>query len=140
MDEREEAKLVELLGVLVRENHVLPRLPRAVFDVIGRVLPLITIEIGIIRAGEEILLTHRSDSHWHGWHLPGGFLGTNETLSAACNRIAQRELGIEVRLRRMIDVFCWSDHPQGSVLSLVCRCEARGRPKPANGSGERQIP
>lgn len=124
MDAGDEARLVELLDLLARQGGALPSLPRAVFEIMGHIVPLVTIEIGITRAGREILLTHRSDRHWNGWHLPGGFLGTRETVPLACNRIAQRELGIDVNLRRVVDVFCWPDHPQGSVLSLVCHCEA----------------
>lgn len=128
MDASDEARLVELIDVLVREEKALPRLPGAVFEIIGHLVPLIAVEVGITRAGGEILLTHRCDHHWNGWHLPGGFLGVRETLAAACNRIAQRELAIEVSLQRVVDTFCWPDHPQGSVLSMVCQCKARGFP------------
>ncbi|MGF1612429.1 MAG: NUDIX hydrolase [Gammaproteobacteria bacterium] len=129
MQAGDQARLVDLLDRLVRDGGVLPRLPAAVFEIIGHVVPLVAVEIGITRAGGEILLTHRRDRQWNGWHLPGGFLGVRETLPAACNRIAGRELGVDVTLHRVVDIFCWPDHPLGSVLSVVCHCEAGGVPR-----------
>lgn len=142
MEADDQAQLVALLERLAREGAVLPRLPSPVFRIIGHIVPLVTVEIGITRAGGEILLTHRHDRHWCGWHLPGGFLGVGESVADACNRIAQRELGVQVTLSQVVDVFRWPDHPRGSVLSLVCRCAAHSTPTVgqwANGSKEPMI-
>lgn len=129
MDSIEKDQLVRLLGTLADEGGGLPHMPLAVFGVIGRLVPLLAVEIGLTRdEGREVLLTWRDDEVWHGWHFPGGFVGTGESIGMACDRIARRELGIGVRHLALVDTYCWRDHPVGSVISLICHCEVQDDP------------
>jgi ADP-ribose pyrophosphatase YjhB (NUDIX family) len=71
----------------------------------------------------QILLTHRRDDHWKGWHIPGGrWADPTLTLEQACQSIARRELGLPVVLQHPLMFEKWNDHPYGNPLSLVCIC------------------
>lgn len=111
----------------------MPNTPRPIWDALAGVVPRLAVELGVFD-GEAILLSHRDDETWQGWHIPGGFVGCGETLASACQRIAQRELGefgMEVELVGVVGSFVWPDHPCGSVLSLLCVCRSEGRPRDA---------
>lgn len=58
------------------------------------------------------------------WHIPGGYSSiTDESMQAACARIAKRELGIEARFIRTFGrPYLWrpGEHPYGRPLSLYC--------------------
>ena len=87
-------------------------------------------EIAIAKkAGDnwKVLLTYRKDKNWDGWHIPGGLWKVQyPTFQDICNAIAQRELGIEVEFRRVIDAVKWTKHPFAHPLALICLCEAKG--------------
>ncbi len=58
------------------------------------------------------------------WHIPGGY-GTivDESIEAACSRIAQREFGVNVDFIRTFErPYLWrpGEHPYGHPLSLYC--------------------
>lgn len=130
MTDAERDDLVRLIVALSRDGGAVPNMPRDVFHVIGRLVPLIAVEIGIVHSCKrELLLTWRDDDLWYGWHIPGGYVGVHETVREACERIAQRELGIGVKFTALLDSYSWTDHPLGSVVSLVCRCSTHSAPQ-----------
>ena len=59
------------------------------------------------------------------WHIPGGYGNiADESLQAACSRIAKREFGIEVNFVAVFErPYLWrpDEHPYGRPLSLYCR-------------------
>ncbi|MFV8751432.1 NUDIX domain-containing protein [Nannocystaceae bacterium ST9] len=126
----EQRDLVVLLRRLADEGGAMPTTPRAIWDALAGVVPRLAVELGLF-AGEAILLSHRDDETWRGWHIPGGFVGRDETLADACRRIARRELGVEVELIGVVGSFAWPDHPCGSVLSLLCACRSDATPRDA---------
>lgn len=87
-------------------------------------------EVAIVRERDgkwELLLTHREDEHWDGWHIPGGLwrVRDGEDFPTICGKIAQRELNVpadQVRFVRVVMVHVWTDHPYGHPLSVVCLC------------------
>jgi ADP-ribose pyrophosphatase YjhB (NUDIX family) len=115
----EQQQLVTLLRQLAEQGGAMPSTPRAIWDALAGVVPRLAVEL-VLRERGTILLSWRDDESWHGWHLPGGFVGCGESLADACRRIGARELGIEVELAGVIADFVWPDHPCGSVLSLLC--------------------
>lgn len=120
---------IQLIDALADEGGSFPNMPGEIFSVIGRIVPLIAVEIGLSRNTErEVLLTWRDDEVWHGWHLPGGYVGINESIEEACKRIALRELAVDLQFISLVDTFCWPDHPMGSVISLICHCELKTSP------------
>ncbi len=71
----------------------------------------------------EILLTWRQDKHFTGWHLPGGIWRVKDSREAACEKVAQRELGVGVTFTQEIMTDKWDDHPYGhpiAHISLLC--------------------
>lgn len=92
-----------------------PELVITKFNGIGRNIP------------KNILLARYEGGvmEFHGmWHIPGGY-GTiaDRSIEAACSRIAQRELGMDVDFIRAFErpyLWCTSEHPYGQPLSLYC--------------------
>lgn len=132
----EQRELVALLRRLAQAGGAMPTTPRPIWDALAGVVPRLAVELGFFD-GEAILLSHRDDETWQGWHIPGGFVGCGENLASACRRIAQRELGefgMTVELVGVVGSFAWPDHPCGSVLSLLCVCRSEASPRAARGS------
>ena len=130
LDANETQTLVALLRRLAAAGGAMPTTPRPIWDALAGVVPRLAVELCLIR-DNAILLTHRDDEHWQGWHLPGGFVGCDESLAQACSRVARRELDLQATLAGVVGEFVWPDHPAGAVLSLLCviRCDA----DPAHG-------
>lgn len=79
-----------------------------------------------VEKDKKIFLVHRTDERWNGWHIPGGYIQSqDESVEAACNRVAEREIGCRVRLKRILEVYKWKpgNHPYGYPTSIVCVCE-----------------
>jgi len=67
------------------------------FDSIYSKVPRLTVEIIIRNHQQEVFLTKRAIEPCKGlWHLPGGTVRFGELMSEAVERIAARELGVEV--------------------------------------------
>lgn len=82
----------------------------------------------------EILLTRRDIPPFRNhWHLPGGGVKFKETIAAAIQRIAKRELGVEVRVIREIGTCEHIDddideHNPRHTVSTVYEAEPVGVP------------
>ena len=79
----------------------------------------------------RILLTKRSDNGQ--WCLPGGAVDPGETVSEACEREVLEETGLQVRVKRLIGIYSYSDqlvvYPDGNkilVVALHFEVEATG--------------
>jgi ADP-ribose pyrophosphatase YjhB (NUDIX family) len=127
--EEEVQQLARLLRQVSAEGLGVPRLPKAVFVALNRVVRQPAAEVLVTRDGRDLLFTPRHDKDWDGWHIPGGFVGVDESLEEACARIGGRELGVTVTLERLIGHYSWSDHPYASALSLLCVCRIDGEPR-----------
>lgn len=122
MNSDELQQLASLLRKLAAEGLGTPRLPKEVFSAMRGVVAQPTVELLITSNGRDVLLTPRQDKHWHGYHLPGGFVGVGESLEHACARIALAELRAGATLQRIVGHYAWTDHPYASPLSLLCLC------------------
>lgn len=70
------------------------------------------------------------------WHIPGGYARWDEpNIQATCNRVARREIGVDVTFVFIADAYKWrgGEHPYGRPLSLYCVCELRA---PVKESGK----
>jgi ADP-ribose pyrophosphatase YjhB (NUDIX family) len=74
----------------------------------------------------QILLTHRSDKYWHGWHIPGGLWRTQQTLEECIASIAKNEVSHDCRISLLAKGMWekWHDHPYGWPVSHVAICIA----------------
>jgi ADP-ribose pyrophosphatase YjhB (NUDIX family) len=127
--DQEAQELARLLRKVSAEELGVPRLPKDVFVALRGVVAQPAVELVVSQNGRDVLLTPRQDKHWSGWHLPGGFVGVSETLEAACERIARKELGAHARMTRLIGHYAWTDHPYASALSLLCECTLDDPPR-----------
>lgn len=74
------------------------------------------IELVIIR-DHKVLLTHRTDPYFTGWHTPGTYVGPRETRQETAQRCADKELKMRVRYIRDIDE---KDHPNSPRFHDQC--------------------
>lgn len=138
MTETEIKKLIKLLKKLKEDGLAPPKTPLSVWKELATILPAPAVEVLVTKNGKDFLLTLRNDEYWQGWHIPGGFMLAKESVEQACSRIAQKEIGIDVRLKRVKSVHTWEDHPYASAISIICVCKPKGRPN--NGNFFTQIP
>jgi len=69
------------------------------FETIIATVPQVAIEAIIVNNIEKprkILVTWREDSHYYGWHFPGGFIRFGQSFDEATRSIIKRELGVNV--------------------------------------------
>src|SRR5437763_276723 len=71
-------------------------LPYELFLFISRLVPMVNVDLLVSDRG-SILLTWRDDEiHGTGWHVPGGMIRFQETISERIRATALEELGVEV--------------------------------------------
>jgi len=121
--------LISLLEKLKKENLTIPNMPLDIWFALNKVVPLTAVEVIITNTGKDLLLTKRKDMFWDGWHIPGGFIGLNESIEDTCKRVAREELGISIEFKEVLDAYVWPDHPYASSISIICRCKTSDKPK-----------
>jgi len=72
----------------------------------------------VIERGGEYLMARRRDIGW--WNLPGGGLEAGETVEQGLAREAREEVGVEIRIIRLVGVY---SKPQKNevVLTFLCK-------------------
>lgn len=128
MTEEQQAELISLLRLLKKDDLAPPKTPYEIWLEIGRLFPLPVVEVIVTRTGKDFLLTERHDKFWNGLHIPGGFVLYGESIAQACNRIAQKELGIDVKFEKVINAHAWEEETQGRPISIICECKPLGEP------------
>ncbi len=118
MDTQKQKQLTDLLGQTPKS----PMIPAEIFSSLLKVSPAAVVELVVTSdQGKSFLLTMRKDEHFDGWHFPGGFIGYNETFEQACQRIAKRELGVELKNIQFLNVLNYNhgEDPRGHLVALV---------------------
>lgn len=91
-------------------------------------VPRLCIEL-VIQSKDGILLSLRRAKTWHGmWHLPGGTLYYNETISECINRVARDELSIKVSIKKLLGFNEYLDDEKrdqefGTSVGLLFLCK-----------------
>lgn len=125
----------KLLGELLTELAEDPRgfIPDEAYLAAQKAFALSYIELAIVRRGPQgvvqILLTHRTDTDWNGWHIPGGMWRTRKTLEEGIAGLAKTEqLGEDAKLTFLAKGTWekWHDHPIGVPISHVAICLGEG--------------
>ncbi len=95
-------------------------------DIYSRV-PRLTVDV-IIQTQAGVLMTLRQHESWHNlWHLPGGTVYYREKVEASVKRIAQDELGISVKVLKLLGYTeCFSEEKERGYgysvgLAFVCQ-------------------
>lgn len=79
------------------------------FDAIYSRVVRLSVDV-LIRTPEGILLSRRDiPPHQGDWHLPGGTVQFGETVPEAVARVAAEELGVEVKIEKLVGFF---EYPQ----------------------------
>lgn len=117
----EVAALATQLRRLAADGRGIPNLPFDVLSALRDLAPAPVVELCVLDKEGAVLLVRREDVNWHGWHFPGGFMAPGESVAAACERVAQRELGAAFALEGVVGVEAWAAHPYASPVALLCR-------------------
>ena len=65
-------------------------------------VPRLTVEVIVKMEGGVVLLLRQEDS-WKGkWHIPGGTVLYQETVESAVKRVAEEEIGLEVKTEKLL--------------------------------------
>jgi colanic acid biosynthesis protein WcaH len=75
-------------------------LPEDLFLFASRITPMVNVDLLIKNERGQTLLTWRDDGYWRpGWHIPGGIIRYQESISERIRAVARTELGAEVAFR-----------------------------------------
>lgn len=106
----------------------------AVFESFFGILPMVPFECAVVRDidGEpHVLLWHRDDEHYTGWHMPGKYLLRGETDEEGVRRVLKNEADLELTSFEFIRHFNTrpesGDVPQHQQ-ALFWLCMAEGDP------------
>lgn len=87
-------------------------------------VPRLSIEL-IIRSENGVLLTLRDIDPFKGyWHLPGGTILYSETIAKAANRIAKEELGVKIKLIKLVGAREWMPSKNYHTHDIALHYEA----------------
>jgi colanic acid biosynthesis protein WcaH len=75
-------------------------LPEPVFELLGRITPIVNVDLLVRSQAGETLLTWRQDALYLGWHLPGGVVRFQEPMAHRVAEVARIELGATVSIVR----------------------------------------
>ena len=110
------------------------RLPKDEFDRIFSKVPRLTVEVLITSEERGVLLALRDVDPCRGmWNLPGGTVRFGERLVDAVTRVAADELGLSVRVGRLLGYIEYPSHYEhglDSPVGLVFRAEPPGEAQP----------
>jgi ADP-ribose pyrophosphatase YjhB (NUDIX family) len=107
------------------------KLPYGEFMTIYRKVPRATVEV-VVKTQKGIVLTKRSIEPFKGcWHLPGGTILNGEPIEAAIARVAREEIGVEVKIIKMMGTIEYFNdggrHTIGlAYLTKISKGELRG--------------
>ncbi len=80
------------------------RLPQKDFQYIYSRVPRLCVDL-VVTTGQGVVLTRRKIPPYIGmWHTPGGTVMKGETLAEAVQRVAQDEIGVTVRIKKLIGI------------------------------------
>ncbi len=130
-------KEVRLFKKLLRKTPALPNIPEEVFVPLMRKNVPAVVDLAIIR-NHKVLLTHRKDYYYTGWHFPGSLIRPGETFERAASRILSEEVGLRYKKIKMLKVFNCPTDKRFHYLSLFFLCQVTG--KPTNGTWFLQCP
>ncbi|MBN1104616.1 MAG: NUDIX hydrolase [Deltaproteobacteria bacterium] len=123
--------LIESLRAFIRNPS--EGLPEDVFLFVSTITPMVNVDLLIKNEKRQTLLTWRDDGHHPpSWHIPGGVIRYQETLSDRIRAVAAAELGAEVIFSRdplaMNEVILPSSKIRGHFISLLYACTLSAPP------------
>jgi len=86
-------------------------------------MPILGVNVAIIQGG-RVLLTQRAD--FEVWCLPGGEVDPGESLAQAAVRETHEEVGLDVRLRRLVGIYSRPNWLSGGIHVAVFAADVMG--------------
>ena len=108
-------------------------LPQEAFYFVSQLTPMINVDLLVKNKLGQTLLTWRDDKFYGpAWHIPGGIIRFKEKIEDRINKVAEHELGCEVKfcttpldIREMMN----KDRDiRGHFISMLYSCEIVGNP------------
>jgi ADP-ribose pyrophosphatase YjhB (NUDIX family) len=117
-----------------------------VFESFFQILPMIPCELAVLRQMEgidHVLMWHRKDAHYEGWHMPGGYLFLGETFEEWVKRVISKETGMT--LRSFFQMRTFNTRPEtgwvpNHQVAHFFRCVTEGEPSRGQFFPLTQIP
>jgi len=103
-------------------------LPDDIFYLVSRLTPLINVDLLIVNAANEKLLTWREDRFYGpGWHIPGGIIRFKESIEQRIIKVAQHELNTTVNFdpTPVVITEIMNNHRdiRGHFISMCFKCQ-----------------
>lgn len=82
---------------------------------------------GIIEKDGKLLLLQRTRQPFRGfWNLPAGYAEADENPYQTVIREIGEEIGLEVEVNRLLDIYFYQDDPRGNGILIVFLCRVTG--------------
>lgn len=82
---------------------------------------------GVIEQDGKILLLKRTHAPFADcWNLPAGYVEADESPAQAVVREVYEEVGLQVEVVDLVDVYFFQDDPRGNGIHIVYRCNVIG--------------
>ncbi len=117
--------------------HPSEGLPEEVFEYISRTTPLINVDLLVKDDRGRTLLAWRDDRFTgKGWHVPGGIVRFQESLEARIQKVAETEIGTQVRFDpepiALNQIILPDRTIRGHFISILYKCYLSRDFEPAN--------
>lgn len=123
----EEKELIRLLGKVK-----LPA-PYPVFIALCKSVPVVAVDIALMKNKNQLLLTYRDDEFYKGWHVPGSILLYGEDPITAFYRAAKKELGLAPKDLLKIKFQTYISYADVRESGIVLLFTATSRAEPKDG-------
>jgi mutator protein MutT len=104
-------------------SHDPPRLVCSACRFVFYLDPKVAVGAICRKDGKIIMLRRAIDPAYGKWVFPGGYVDRGESLEDAARREAREEIGVEVRVTRLINVYSYTGRP---VVVVVYEAEVVG--------------
>ena len=88
--------------------------------------PLWAIKVGagaLIELNNKILLLQRTQAPFANcWNLPAGYVEADESPIQAVVREVYEEVGLQVEIANLVDIYFFNDDPRGNGILVVYNC------------------
>jgi mutator protein MutT len=104
-------------------SHDPPRLVCAACRFVFYLDPKLAVGTICTKDGKIVMLRRAIEPAYGKWVFPGGYVDRGESLEDAARREAREEIGVEVRLTRLLNVYSYTGRP---VVVVVYEAEVAG--------------
>ena len=90
---------------MIRKSPRVRKAPKTKYDNFRKFFAFSCVDL-VLFQDKSVLLTKRTRLPYKGyWHLPGSMIHKDESMQEAVKRSAKEELGLDVKIKRYVDVY-----------------------------------